>query len=60
MCIRYNNELFGRQRRYDILATIFELKNAGIDTDLLIDSNDFGFRFDEIADYLDRSSGISR
>jgi hypothetical protein len=38
----------------DILATIFELKNAGIDADLLIDLNDSGFTFDEIADYLDR------
>ena len=31
-----------------------ELKHAGIDEDLLINLNDSGYSFDEIAEYLDR------
>jgi hypothetical protein len=38
----------------DILAIFFELKNADIDGDLLIELNDSGMSFEEIADYLDR------
>jgi hypothetical protein len=38
----------------NLLAVSDELKHAGIDEDLLIDMNDSGFTFDEIADYLDR------
>lgn len=39
----------------DLLAASDVLKYAGIDEDLLIDLNDSGFTFDEIADNLDRS-----
>jgi hypothetical protein len=38
----------------NLLAVSDELIHAGIDEDLLIDMNDSGFTFDEIADYLDR------
>ena len=37
-----------------LLAALVELKDAGIDEGLLIDLNDSGYTFDEIADYLDR------
>lgn len=39
----------------NLLAASDVLKHAGIDEDLLIDLNDSGFTFDEIADNLDRS-----
>jgi hypothetical protein len=35
------------------------LKNAGTDYGLLIDLNDFGMSFDEIADYLDRTNELT-
>lgn len=35
------------------------LKNVGIDYGLLIDLNDFGMSFDEIANYLDRTSELT-
>jgi hypothetical protein len=35
-------------------AALGELKHAGIDEDLLINLNDSGYSFDEIAGYLDR------
>ncbi len=38
----------------DIIAIFYELKQADVDGELLIDLNDSGFTFDEIADYLDR------
>jgi hypothetical protein len=38
----------------DLLAASDVLKYAGIDYDLLIDLNDSGYTFNEIADYLDR------
>ncbi len=38
-----------------LLAAADELKCAGIDEDLLIELNDSGMSFEEIADYLDRS-----
>ena len=37
-----------------LLAALVELKDAGIDEGLLIDLNDSGYTFDEIANYLDR------
>ncbi|MGE5662442.1 MAG: hypothetical protein ACM3X1_09380 [Ignavibacteriales bacterium] len=37
-----------------LFATIGQLKYAGIDEDLLINLNDSGYSFDEIAEYLDR------
>jgi hypothetical protein len=42
----------GSARR--LLAASIQLKHAGIDEGLLIDLNDSGYTFDEIADYLDR------
>ena len=38
----------------DLLAIANKLKYANIDYDLLIDLNDSGMSFDEIADYLDK------
>ena len=37
-----------------LFAALGQLKYAGIDEDLLINLNDSGYTFDEIADYLDR------
>ena len=37
-----------------LLAASIQLKHADIDEGLLIDLNDSGYTFDEIADYLDR------
>jgi hypothetical protein len=37
-----------------ILAASIQLKHADIDEGLLIDLNDSGYTFDEIAEYLDR------
>jgi hypothetical protein len=49
---------------YDVAKVLFitmdMLKRAGIDEKLLIDMNDSGYTFDEIADHLDRASGVSR
>ena len=42
----------GSARR--LLATLFELKHNDIDEGLLMDLNDSGYTFDEIADFLDR------
>ena len=38
-----------------LFVALGELKQAGIDEDLLINLNDSGYLFDEIADYLDRA-----
>jgi hypothetical protein len=40
----------------DLIAISDVLKHANIDYDLLIDLNDSGCTFEEIADYLDRIS----
>jgi hypothetical protein len=37
-----------------LFVALGKLKQAGIDEDLLIDLNDSGYSFNEIADYLDR------
>jgi hypothetical protein len=37
-----------------LLGTLIALRNAGIDKNEIIEMNDSGFTFDEIADYLDR------
>jgi hypothetical protein len=37
-----------------LLGTLIALRYAGIDRNLLIDMNDSGMSFDEIADYLDK------
>ena len=36
-----------------VLATLNELKNIGIEKNFLINLNDLGLTFDQIADYLD-------
>ncbi len=37
-----------------LLGALIALRYAGIDKNLLIEMNDSGMSFDEIADYLDR------
>ena len=37
-----------------LLGTLIALRSAGIDKNSLIDMNDSGMSFDEIADYLDK------
>ena len=39
-----------------LFAALSELKFAGIDEGILMDLNDSGMSFDEIADYLDRNT----
>jgi hypothetical protein len=36
-----------------LMGTLIALRYAGIDKNLIIDMNDSGFTFNEIADYLD-------
>jgi hypothetical protein len=38
-----------------LLGTLIALRYAGIDRNLLIEMNDSGFSFNEIADYLDKT-----
>jgi hypothetical protein len=40
-----------------LLGTLIALRYAGIDKNLLIEMNDSGLSFDEIADYLDKIGG---
>ena len=42
-----------------LLGALIALRNAGVDKNLLIEMNDSGFSFGEIADYIDKvgSSG---
>ena len=40
-----------------LLGTLIALRYAGIDKNLLIELNDSGLSFDEIADYLDKIGG---
>ena len=42
-----------------LFASLHKLKQAGFDEDLLMNLNDSGYSFDEIADYLDRSNKLS-
>ena len=42
-----------------LLGTLIALRSAGIDRNLLIEMNDTGFSFDEIADYLDRTDELT-
>lgn len=42
-----------------LLVVFDELKHSGIDEDLLIELNDSGMTFDEIADYLDRANELT-
>jgi hypothetical protein len=41
-----------------LLGTLIALRYAGIDRNLLIDMNDSGMSFDEIADYLDKFGSV--
>jgi hypothetical protein len=43
----------------ELLAALFALRHAGISTDLMIDLNDSGMTFDEIADYLDQNHDLA-
>ena len=45
---------------YDLLVASDVLKHAGVDEDLLMDMNDFGCTFDEIADYIERQNNEVR
>ena len=38
------------------MSALIALRHSGIDKNLLIDLNDSGFTFDEIADYLDQTN----
>jgi hypothetical protein len=38
-----------------LLGALVALRHAGFDRNLIIEMNDSGFTFDEIADYLDRT-----
>jgi hypothetical protein len=37
-----------------LLGTLIALRSAGIDKNLLIEMNDSGYSFEEIADYIDQ------
>ena len=37
-----------------LLGTLIALRSAGVDRKVLIEMNDSGFTFDEIADYIDK------
>jgi hypothetical protein len=43
-----------------LFTTMKMLRRASIDEELLITMNNSGYTFDEIADYLDRASGVSK
>jgi hypothetical protein len=42
-----------------LYAALVALRQAGISKELLIELNDSGATFDEIADYLDRNTGLA-
>ena len=42
-----------------LLGALIALRQAGIDRNLLIEMNDSGFTFDEIAKYLDRVNEVT-
>jgi hypothetical protein len=48
---------------FDVAKVLFvsmgKLKRAGIDEELLMELNDLGMTFDEIADYLDRTDKLT-
>ena len=43
-----------------LFAAMGKLKRAGIDEELLMELNDLGMTFDEIADYLDRIDELTK
>jgi hypothetical protein len=53
------NDQDGYQSSSKLLGTLIALRSAGIDKNLLIEMNDTGFSFDEIADYLDRINELT-
>jgi hypothetical protein len=42
------------QAASQLLGTLIALRSAGVDKNLLIEMNDSGLSFDEIADYIDK------
>ena len=42
-----------------LFAAMDKLKRAGINEELLMELNDLGMTFDEIADYLDRTDELT-
>ena len=42
-----------------LYAALFALRRAGISKELLIELNDSGATFDDIADYLDKNLGLA-
>lgn len=48
----WQSKLFSSKRHY---SSNYELKQVGVDGELLIDLNDSGFTFNEIADFLERT-----
>jgi hypothetical protein len=48
-----------RGSAHKLLAAFVTLKDEGIDEEILMDLNDSGYTFDEIADYLDRVDKIA-
>lgn len=42
------------QAASQLLGTLIALRYAGVDKNLLIEMNDSGLSFDEIADYIDK------
>ena len=42
-----------------LVAAMGKLKCAGIDEEFLMELNDLGMTFDEIADYLDRTDKVT-
>jgi hypothetical protein len=62
----FNNELFRleRQRRdirasRKLLSAFIALTHTGVSKDLVVQLNDSGLSFDEIADYLDSSNELA-
>ena len=60
-----NNELFGWNGKDDVrasrklLSAFIALTHTGVSKDLVVQLNDSGCTFDEIADYLDSSNELT-
>ena len=46
-------------QKEDYMLPLVALRQAGISKELLIEMNDSGATFEEIADYLDRTHGLT-
>ena len=61
----HDNDYFGWDGTDDfdtaklLYAPMGKLKRAGIDEELLMELNDLGMTFDEIADYLDQTDELT-